>query len=114
MSVTIYFPFNKWNIEHFTLFSCGSQAHRITFKKENKMGGKELYKKRFIEIGLKIAYYRKLNGLTQEQLAEKISKNPKYLSNIETPSVIQPVSLKTLFSIADCLGIPPHKFLEFN
>ena len=78
------------------------------------MDGKEIYKKRFIEIGLKIAYYRKLNGLTQEQLAEKIGLNPKYLSNIETPSVIQPISLKALFSIADCLGISPHKLLEFN
>ena len=78
------------------------------------MGGKELYKKRFIEIGLKIAYFRKLNGLTQEQLAEKIGINHKYLSNIETPSVVQPISLKTLFTIADCLGILPHKFLEFN
>ena len=78
------------------------------------MSAKEIYKKRYIEIGLKIAYYRKLNGLTQEQLAEKIGINSKYLSNIETPSFIQPISLKVLFSIADCLGIPPHKFLEFN
>jgi transcriptional regulator with XRE-family HTH domain len=78
------------------------------------MGKKEAYRKRYIEIGLKIAYFRKLNGLTQEQLAEKIGINPKYLSNIETPSVIQPISLRTLFAIADCLGILPHKFLEFN
>ena len=78
------------------------------------MGSKQIYKKRYIEIGLKIAYYRKLNGLTQEQLAERIGINPKYLSNIETPSVIQPISLKTLFAIADCLDIMPHKFLEFS
>ena len=78
------------------------------------MSGKEIYKMRYIEIGLKIAYYRKLNGLTQEQLAERIGINPKYLSNIETPSVIQPISMNTLFAIADCLGILPHKFLEFN
>ena len=78
------------------------------------MGGKEIYKKRYVEIGLKIAYFRKLNGLTQEQLAEKVGLNSKYLSNIETPSVIQPISLKTLFAIADCLGVLPHKFLEFE
>lgn len=70
--------------------------------------------RRYIEIGLKIAYYRKLNGYTQEQLAEKIGLNPKYLSNIETPSVVQPISLKTLFAIADVFQIPPHKFLEFE
>ncbi|WP_018212779.1 hypothetical protein [Desulfitobacterium hafniense] len=28
--------------------------------------------KRFIQIGLKIAYYRKLNEMTQDQLAERI------------------------------------------
>lgn len=70
--------------------------------------------RRFIEIGLKIAYYRKLHGYTQEQLAEKVNLNPKYLSNIETPSVVQPISLKTLFAIADEFKIPPHKFLEFD
>lgn len=70
--------------------------------------------KRYIQIGLKIAYYRKLNGYTQEQLAEKIGLNPKYLSNIETPTTVQPISLKTLFAIADFFQIPPNKFLEFD
>lgn len=70
--------------------------------------------RRFIEIGLKIAYYRKLHGYTQEQLAEKVNLNPKYLSNIETLSVVQPISLKTLFAIADEFNVPPHKFLEFD
>lgn len=74
----------------------------------------EVNKKRYIEIGLKIAYYRKLNGMTQEQLAEKINLNPKYLSKIETPSIIQPISLKTLFAIADLFKVSPHKFVEFD
>ena len=38
--------------------------------------------RRFIEIGLKVAYYRKLNGLTQEQLAEKISLSSRYISKL--------------------------------
>ena len=74
----------------------------------------EINTKRYIEVGLKIAYYRKLNGMTQEQLAEKIDLNPKYLSKIETPSIIQPISLKTLFAIADLFKVSPHKFLEFE
>ena len=61
--------------------------------------------KRFIEIGLKIAYYRKLNGLTQEQLAERVGLSPGYISNVETPSFVQAVSLKTLFDIADLLRL---------
>ncbi|MFA9380424.1 MAG: helix-turn-helix domain-containing protein [Acetanaerobacterium sp.] len=70
--------------------------------------------RRYIQIGLKIAYYRKLNGLTQEQLAEKAGISTGYLSQVETPGFIQPVSLKTLFAIADICGVPPYKFLEFD
>ena len=62
--------------------------------------------KRYIQIGLKIAYYRKLNEMTQEQLAERIGISPGHLSRIETTTYIQPVSLKTLFAIADEFGIP--------
>ena len=72
------------------------------------------YEKWYIQIGLKISYYRKLNKLTQAQLAERIGIASKYLSQIETSSVIQPISLKTLFKIADELKVPPHKFLEFE
>lgn len=77
-------------------------------------GNSNANNKRFIEIGLKIAYYRKLNGLTQEQLAEKVGISPGYLSQVETPTFIQPVSLKTLFIIADTLNVPPSRFLEFE
>ena len=69
--------------------------------------------RRYIEIGLKLAYYRKLNGLTQEQLAERINLSSRYISKVETPSIVQPVSLKTLFAVADLFKIPPHKLLEF-
>ena len=72
------------------------------------------YDSRYIQIGLKIAYYRKKNGLTQEQLAEKANISPGYLSQIETPSYVQPISLKTLFTIADIFHIAPSKFLEFD
>ena len=71
-------------------------------------------KNRYIQIGLKISYYRKLNGLTQENLAEKVGISPGYLSQVETPSFVQPISLKTLFSIADTFKIPPYKLLEFE
>jgi len=70
--------------------------------------------RRFIEIGLKVAYYRKLNGLTQEELAEKINLSSRYISKVETPSIVQPISLKTLFAIADVFTIPPQKLLDFE
>ena len=33
---------------------------------------KEIYTEEYRQIGLKIAYYRKLRGLTQEELAEQV------------------------------------------
>jgi transcriptional regulator with XRE-family HTH domain len=74
----------------------------------------EIDKKRNIQIGLKIAYYRKMNGLTQEQLSEKIDRSTGYLSQVETPSFVQPISLEMLFAIADVFHIPPYKLLEFD
>ena len=40
------------------------------------------YSDRYITMGLKIAYYRKKAGFTQEILAEKIGKSVNFLSQI--------------------------------
>ena len=69
---------------------------------------------RYIKLGLKIAYYRKMSGLTQEQLAERIGINSRYLSQVESPTFVQPISLKTLFAAADIFQIPPYKLLNFD
>lgn len=37
------------------------------------------YESEYRQLGLRIAYYRKLRGLTQEQLAEKVDV-PRHLS----------------------------------
>lgn len=71
-------------------------------------------KRRYIQIGLKVAYYRKLDGMTQEELAEKVDISPNHLSKLERPSLAMPMSLKTLFTIADTLGIPPKRLLDFD
>lgn len=70
------------------------------------------FDQRFIELGLKIAYHRKRAGLTQEELAEHIGISSGYLSQVETPSCVQPISLKTLFLLADTFGITPSQLLE--
>ena len=70
------------------------------------------YPSRYITMGLKIAYYRKKAGYTQEVLAEKIGKSVNFLSQIEGTEIVRGVSLETLFKIADVLGIPPAKLLE--
>lgn len=70
------------------------------------------YPERYRLLGLKIAYYRKRAGYTQEQFAEVIGKSLNFLSQVEGTGMIRGVSLETLFTIADKLNISPAKLLE--
>ena len=67
---------------------------------------KEIYERSYLQIGLKIAYYRKLRGLTQEQLAERIDRTPAFIGHVEAPNISKAVSLDTLFDIASVLEVP--------
>ena len=44
---------------------------------------KTIYADKYRQIGLKIAYYRKLRGLTQEQLAQQLGVSNKTISKWE-------------------------------
>ena len=72
------------------------------------------YREKFRVLGLKIAYYRKLRGLTQEQLAEAIGRSVSFDSQVEAnnSSRVKGVSLETLFLIAERLDIPASKLFE--
>lgn len=72
------------------------------------------YELEYRQLGLKIAYYRKLRGLTQEQLAEKIDKSAAFIGHVEAPNVDKAVSFDTLFDIASALDVAPYKFLMFE
>ena len=72
------------------------------------------HRDRYIQIGLNIAYYRKREGLTQEALAEKAKISRSYISAIESPAVVKPISLDVLFRIADVLGVKETKLLELR
>lgn len=65
-------------------------------------------------IGLNIAYYRKLQGLTQLELAESVNISRTHMSNIEAPNMHTSVSLETLLDIADALNVPASNFLVFD
>ena len=65
-------------------------------------------------IGLNIAYYRKLKGLTQLQLAEQVNISRTHMSNIEAPNMPTSISLDTLLDIAEVLEIPVANLLYFN
>ena len=75
---------------------------------------KTIYKEQYRQIGLKIAYYRQLRGLTQEELAEQVGVTPAFIGHLEAPNISKALSLDTLFDIAAVLEVPPHKFLCFE
>ena len=70
------------------------------------------FPKRYITMGLKIAYYRKNAGYTQEVFAELIDKSVNFIGQVEGPGTVCGISLETLFKIAQVLNIPPSKLLE--
>ena len=70
------------------------------------------YINKFRITGLNIAYYRKLRGLTQLQLAELVNVSRTHISNIEAPNMPTSISLGKLFDIADVLNIPPSYLLD--
>ena len=70
------------------------------------------FPERYITLGLKIAYYRKKAGFTQEVLAEMIDKSVSFVGQVEGPGTVKGISLETLFKIAQVLNIPPSKLLE--
>ena len=75
---------------------------------------REDYREKFRVLGLKIAYYRKLKGLTQEQFAEAIGRSVSFVSQIEAnnSSYVKGVSLETLFMMSDKLEVPVSKLFD--
>ena len=73
-----------------------------------------MYREKYRLLGLRIAYYRKRKGYTQEQLAEKIGMSWSFLSQLEANNgaITKGMSLNTLFSIAEALEIPASELLD--
>ena len=72
---------------------------------------KHSFEKNYKILGLNIAYYGRLRGLTQAQLAEKIYISPSYLSKIECGNYHKSVSLTTIMTIAAGLEVTIDKLL---
>lgn len=65
-------------------------------------------------LGLTIAYYRKLRGLIQAELAEATNLSRTHISNIEAPNGKTSISLNKLFDIADVLEVPVKDLFDFR
>ena len=70
------------------------------------------YEREYIKFGLKIQYYRKLSGMTQEAFADKVGISWSYLAKIESPTRAFGVSMEKLFAIAEALNVPASKLFE--
>ena len=70
------------------------------------------YREQYIRFGLKVQYYRKLQGLTQEAFADKIGKSWSFVAKIESPTRVFGVSMETLFKVAEALEVPVSKLFE--
>ena len=75
---------------------------------------KDKYESEYRQLGLKIAYYRKLQGMTQEELAEACDLSAGYISQLEGPGSYFCPSLKTLFKIAEVLGTTVSKLTDID
>lgn len=75
---------------------------------------KQQHYSKYKQLGLKIGYYRKLKGLTQEELAERIDKSTSFIGAVEAPNINRTISIDTLFDIAEVLEISPYKLLKFD
>lgn len=62
---------------------------------------------RFIQLGIAISALRKMNGMSQEELAEKAGISRTHLSMIEAPNAAHSFSLEAFFDIADALEVDP-------
>ena len=65
-------------------------------------------------LGLTIAYYRKLRGLTQAELAEATNLSRTHISNIEAPNGKTSISLNKLFDIAEVLEVTVKDLFDFR
>lgn len=66
----------------------------------------------WLAIGLNILYYRKEQGMTQMQLAEKCDISRNHMQRIESAN--GGCSLETLIDISNALNIPLKKLFEFR
>lgn len=70
------------------------------------------FPEKYITLGLRIAYYRKKAGYTQEVFAELIEKSVNFVGQVEGTGTVRGVSLETLFKMAQVLKTTPAKLLE--
>ena len=60
-------------------------------------------------LGIRIKHARKRNGLTQEQLAERVNLSSTHISNIENGRTV--FSMQVFVNLANALSVRPDELL---
>ena len=63
-------------------------------------------------IAYNVIKYRKINGITQEQLAVDIGVSPEFIRKFESTRGSEGLSLLSLYKISLVLNVPIDKFFE--
>ena len=71
---------------------------------------KRPYAEQYQQLGRNLAYYRRLRGYSQAQLAEELNLSEGYMGHIEAQNVDKEPSLHVLFHISEVLDVPMYKF----
>ena len=94
------------------IMSLGDDARIIWKEDSNIMTDQRV--NQYKQLGLTIAYYRKLKGITQQSLAEAVNLSRTHISNLEAPNMPTSISLEKLFDIAEVLNVPVKNFFDFR
>ena len=68
----------------------------------------------FKMLGLRIAYFSKEKGWTQEELAHRMNMSTITSGAIEAPNMNKKISLTTLFKFSRILNVSPSRLLDFD
>ena len=67
---------------------------------------------RFIQMGIAISAFRKMRGMSQEELAAEANISRSHLSAIEAPNIIRAFSMEAFYNIADALKVDPRDLIN--
>ncbi len=65
-----------------------------------------------LQIGIRIGYYRRKMGITQEELAEKTGMTVSCIGQLEAPNLVYKPSLKTLYKLSLVFDVPLIKLIN--
>lgn len=68
---------------------------------------KDQYYVEYRNLGLSVAYFRKMNGFTQQAIADKMDISYETISRIENANT--GITLDMLFELSTAIGVPLHE-----